>query len=220
MFIENKYKKWYDSLMEMGVKEKPNYYTERHHIIPKSLGGDDCPENLVYLTARQHYVAHLLLLKFTEGVAKRSMALALIRFCGANRKKGRYFISSRIYETIRKEYSDAVKGKNNPMYGKPCYYNMSEEELSSWKSNISQGTTGEKNPFYGKSHSDETKEAISKQRSQPILVKFCDGREEEFSQYKFLGTYLGRSTHLGGKLMKPQFKHLWKNYNIESIKKL
>lgn len=38
-------------------------YTERHHIVPRSLGGGDEPENLVRLTAEDHFFAHLLLAK-------------------------------------------------------------------------------------------------------------------------------------------------------------
>ena len=38
-------------------------YYEKHHIIPKSLGGSNCKDNLVHLTPREHYIAHLLLWK-------------------------------------------------------------------------------------------------------------------------------------------------------------
>ena len=44
-----------------------NEYYEKHHIIPKSLGGTNEKENLVSLTAREHFICHLLLLKITEG---------------------------------------------------------------------------------------------------------------------------------------------------------
>ena len=38
-------------------------YFERHHVIPKCLNGGDEETNLVELTAREHYIAHLLLAK-------------------------------------------------------------------------------------------------------------------------------------------------------------
>lgn len=44
-------------------KPKPEGYTERHHILPRSLGGGDEPENLIDLTAEDHFFAHLLLAK-------------------------------------------------------------------------------------------------------------------------------------------------------------
>lgn len=219
MFIENKYKNWYMSLMKCGSTEKPERYSERHHIIPKSLGGSDAASNLVYLTARQHYIAHLLLVRMTEGAAKRSMTFAMIRFAGKNRDKG-YKIVSRLYERIRNDYSEANKGEGNPMYGKPCYYNMSPEKKAAWIANIAAGVAGDKNPFYGKKHNSRTRSMISGARSQAILVKFADGSNYEFSQYKLLGTHLGKSGHLGAKLLKEQYRHLWAKYNIEDIVKI
>lgn len=47
---------------------KADFYAEKHHIIPKSEGGLDEPDNLVNLTAREHYVAHLLLAKIYKDV--------------------------------------------------------------------------------------------------------------------------------------------------------
>lgn len=41
-------------------------YFETHHIVPKSLGGTDDKNNLVNLTAREHYIAHLLLVKIAK----------------------------------------------------------------------------------------------------------------------------------------------------------
>ena len=41
-------------------------YIEKHHIIPKSCGGSNKKENLVALTAKEHFICHLLLTKMTE----------------------------------------------------------------------------------------------------------------------------------------------------------
>lgn len=38
-----------------------NIYHERHHILPKSLGGTDEENNLIDLFAREHFIAHKLL---------------------------------------------------------------------------------------------------------------------------------------------------------------
>lgn len=38
-------------------------YTEKHHIIPKSLGGTNNKENLIRLTFKEHYMAHYILSK-------------------------------------------------------------------------------------------------------------------------------------------------------------
>lgn len=42
-------------------------YTERHHILPRSLGGGDEPSNLIRLTPEDHFFAHLLLAKIHGG---------------------------------------------------------------------------------------------------------------------------------------------------------
>jgi hypothetical protein len=57
------YKKIYDNLISKGRNRVLNCYVERHHIIPKCMGGTDDEENLVELTPEEHYVAHQLLVK-------------------------------------------------------------------------------------------------------------------------------------------------------------
>ena len=57
------YKKIYDKIVE-NRKLNPipkGVYTEVHHIIPRSIGGSDEKSNLIRLSAREHFVCHLLL---------------------------------------------------------------------------------------------------------------------------------------------------------------
>lgn len=58
------YIKQYNLLVEKA-KDRivPDEYYEIHHIVPRSLGGNHHPHNLVNLTLKEHYVAHLLLYK-------------------------------------------------------------------------------------------------------------------------------------------------------------
>lgn len=73
IFIQNKYTRWYSSLIEKRQNEIPDGYKENHHIIPKCMGGQDTNDNLVFLTAREHIVAHWLLTKMTSGANQRKM---------------------------------------------------------------------------------------------------------------------------------------------------
>lgn len=59
------YQKVYNSLIQKRRENPPpsGEYCEAHHIIPKSLGGNNSKSNLVRLTAREHLIAHALLLK-------------------------------------------------------------------------------------------------------------------------------------------------------------
>lgn len=53
----------YERLIERAKTRQIEGYKERHHIIPRCMGGSDDPDNLVDLTAREHFVAHQLLVK-------------------------------------------------------------------------------------------------------------------------------------------------------------
>lgn len=57
------YKKHYSTLIERAKTRILNSYTEKHHIVPRCMGGSDDPNNLVRLTPEEHYVAHQLLVK-------------------------------------------------------------------------------------------------------------------------------------------------------------
>lgn len=237
MFIQNKYTKWYFFIIESAKTRSSfndNYY-ENHHIIPKALGGNNSKQNLVKLTAREHFVCHLLLVKMVLLAShRRSMAFSLITMRRSNGGGRKNSINSRKFELAKKVASSYISGENNPfygktdiftgeknpMYGKPCYYKMTEEEKENWKRNISIGITGEKNPFYGKTHTEETRKNLSKHRSIPIEVTFFDDKIEVFEQFGDLGEYLGKSRSLGLKLCRPKYEYLLKNYNIKSIKRL
>lgn len=103
------YRKHYSLLIsKYGSHTKPdNVFTERHHILPKSLGGSNQSDNLVYLTAREHLIAHKLLYKIHRN---KQMALALKRMCEAPKHTNRPNISGRDYESARKFLSDSMIG--------------------------------------------------------------------------------------------------------------
>jgi 5-methylcytosine-specific restriction endonuclease McrA len=65
MFLNNKYTNYYNSIINRAKSRilPKEIYTERHHIIPKSLGGSNSKNNLVLLTAREHRLEHMLLTK-------------------------------------------------------------------------------------------------------------------------------------------------------------
>lgn len=57
------YKRIYEQIVSRGKKRILEGYKERHHVIPRCIGGSDDPENLVDLTPEEHYVCHQLLVK-------------------------------------------------------------------------------------------------------------------------------------------------------------
>lgn len=61
------YSRIYDSLIvNAKARKSPSGYTEIHHILPRSLGGSNDHDNLVTLTAKEHYIAHHLLYKIYQ----------------------------------------------------------------------------------------------------------------------------------------------------------
>lgn len=97
----NRYSKMYEELIETCKNRKPlktDFY-EVHHIIPRSLGGTDDADNLVKLTPREHYHAHLLLAKISVGSGQIKMGQALRMMSGINKNKK--IINSRQYNTAK-----------------------------------------------------------------------------------------------------------------------
>lgn len=119
MFIQNKYAKWYMSIITQAKHDVNNKigYCENHHIIPKCIGGTNESSNIVKLSAREHFICHLLLTKMTNNPR---LGIALSRMMSDLRnEKPRYLPkSSKIYSYAKEQASIAMRGKNNPMYGK------------------------------------------------------------------------------------------------------
>jgi hypothetical protein len=101
--INNKYKVWHDNIIAKGKNRVLTGYKEIHHILPRSLGGKDRKANLVALTAKEHFIIHILLCKFTTGIAKRNMLYAHKAMSYYIKEGRNYKIGSRIAEKLRKE---------------------------------------------------------------------------------------------------------------------
>lgn len=111
IFIDNKYLLIYNNIIDRAKSRgKIDTYTEKHHILPRSLGGTNDLDNLVHLTGREHFVAHRLLVKITNGDDQNKMIFALN--CMMNRYNDtmdRYTPTSRVYEYLRMKLSEAHK---------------------------------------------------------------------------------------------------------------
>lgn len=105
------YTRIYNQLVESRVALSRPFTTgcglERHHILPKALGGSNAKSNIVVLTPREHCLAHMLLARMYTGVAKGKMCYALIALAKL-RNKNRTAITSREYERLRKAHYAAT----------------------------------------------------------------------------------------------------------------
>lgn len=137
-------------------------YTERHHMVPLSIipSNIGLPDrfNLITLSAREHFIAHLILSRiFKENTPEYyKMNTAVFMMCQSYELQDRYIVSSRLYEKLRikfgqsiaysnhnrKRNSENIKGKKNPAYGRHWYNNglinkfLSDEDYESDYKNL------------------------------------------------------------------------------------
>jgi hypothetical protein len=91
------YQRLYDQLVAKAQKRgTPEGYFERHHIIPRSMGGSNDKNNLVDFTAREHFIAHFLLAKIHGGTQ-----WAAVTKMSGNKNKSGFLFKSRLYEIAR-----------------------------------------------------------------------------------------------------------------------
>lgn len=149
----NRYIKFINSCMNQNLKQN----VEIHHICPKS--NDLFPElineewNLIKLSLRQHYIAHMLLWKAYGGKQTQAFKLMCNRYKSPN---------SRLYETVRNNHSNFMR-ENNPnstgKYSKEYWKNVSDDRK------IQQSKIAAKrNLEYWKIH---------KKPKQNIICSFC-----------------------------------------------
>lgn len=111
----------YNAIVDKRRDNKPDCYCEQHHILPRSLGGADTAENLVDLTAREHFICHWLLLKmYPTGAKFHKMLRALVMMSACNARQERY-INSKVYARLRSEFASMMsslqRGENNSQFG-------------------------------------------------------------------------------------------------------
>lgn len=123
MFKDNKYTKIYYKVIENATNVRVKGKTQRHHIIPESIGGSNDPDNLVHLTHKEHFVCHHLLTKMTTGEEWVSMVRAMHCMKAKGREKSRFTEgTARAFAHNKKNYSkiasERMSGENNPQYGR------------------------------------------------------------------------------------------------------
>ncbi|HJS85596.1 MAG TPA: HNH endonuclease [Acetobacteraceae bacterium] len=105
-----KYLRIYDRFIaKRRDRPRPSGITHKHHILPRSLGGGDEPENLVVLKLDEHYFAHLLLAKGCGGMQWVPVIRLASLFVGFEYSRIR-----RLFMLHQNEASFALSGANNP----------------------------------------------------------------------------------------------------------
>lgn len=152
MFNTSKYTNWYfrliNSRQSLNRNKKTEYY-ESHHIIPRCLKGTNFKQNLILLTAREHYIAHLLLTKMCDEKVNQDK---MIKAWHIINRKTKRVTNSKMFEDLRQRYSEACR---NYRLGKKAS-NETKLKISKNHKNVS----GKNNPNYGKRHSESTIQKI------------------------------------------------------------
>lgn len=171
MSIYTKYQKWYDNIIQSAINEdrsrsKFTYY-ENHHIIPSSLGGSNHFSNKVLLTAKEHFICHHLLTKFTEGADKVKMMYAYNCFVfglgfASNRRIDGVKVTSRQYNYQKEQLSLHLKKKGVPWSPNDWMIGKTKEEIRDIHKK--KGRPGKSNGFYGKKHSKKSMEQMVETR--------------------------------------------------------
>lgn len=120
------YKRIYDEFISDRKNKKIIGYSEKHHIIPKMLGGGDTKENIIILSPEDHLFCHLLLAKHYGGKHWFAVKMMLeVEPCTktdrliTNGKKRYAFGSMR--RNVSKFYSENYRGENSPSSDKNKY---------------------------------------------------------------------------------------------------
>ncbi len=102
MFKQNKYTKWYNNIVlnAQNRSKDPSIYYESHHIVPQCMGGIET----VLLTAREHFICHMLLTKMTDDRRMKYAAKAMTM----HSEKRQLKISSHTYAYVKRIHAESV----------------------------------------------------------------------------------------------------------------
>lgn len=205
MFITNKYSKWYFNIIASSMSRNNASYIEKHHIIPKSLGGTNDASNISFLTAREHFLCHWLLIKMTTGKERGKMLFALRMMKAQSRKHKRYVskITARVYENIKTEYANEL----SKIHSHKIPWNKGRKQTAEHNAKISASNKGKKQTeehriknseskkgrigtFTNRTHSEETKLKLSLLNKGPQQITTCphcnkSGGRSNMSRYHF-----------------------------------
>lgn len=184
MFLDNKYTRWYSSIIENSKqhpRSKKEGYYEKHHIIPKSCGGTDEASNLVLLTPKEHFICHLLLLKMMKSEYHyHKMVFALNAMSRPRGDKPAYtsamyvYLKPKIAESIRAMHRGKAKpGTSEKLKNRP----KSTEHTEKLKNNLAKARDARSLKIYKLIQPDGSEVIVSDRKA------FC--AENDMSIYEF-----------------------------------
>ena len=178
------YQNIYESLIQRAkTRGLIEGYKESHHITPRCMGGSDDADNLVNLTAREHFIAHLLLAKIHNN---SKLWVAVLMMKG---KEYRY-VNGRLYEMAKKQRSLHMMGNQNAK-GAVIPQSTKDAIAESNRNREFTDVMREKCTFKGRKHTEEHKSHMSKILTNRIFSeetkkKMSEGQKKRFENQKLL----------------------------------
>ena len=129
----------YAKLMKRGSRLRRGYI-EKHHVLPRCLGGTNKKSNIVYLTPEEHYVAHQLLVKMYPGHTGLVYAAFMMTWSNERLKHQ----GNKLYGWLRRRMSAARKGKSLSAEHRAnlSIAHMGHVHTAEHRANISRGGKG------------------------------------------------------------------------------
>jgi hypothetical protein len=188
----NKYNTWYNLITENAKNRTIEGYTESHHVIPRSLGGSDDADNLVDLTAREHFICHWLLTKIYTGESRAKMIYALngMKRNGQHTERYETKITSRVYENLKKEFavihSATMKGRDPWNRGykedRPDVLENVKQAALKRKPQSKESREKQAQKTRGQKRTEEQRENISKSLKGKLRGPMADYHREAISK--------------------------------------
>ena len=176
-------------LLERKNVKDETQYMERHHILPRCMGGTDEDDNLIWLYAEEHYYAHELLAfennenesilhawwmmsnRFSECVSAEQYAQLKNDFCNMMIKNNtgelNPFYGKQHSEDYKKHISEKLKGR---IFTEEHKRKLSESRIGKYM--------GAENGFYGKHWSEKDKEKQMLQKKNRTSVQCVETGEK------------------------------------------
>ena len=178
----NRYLKFIDSLKSQAIEG----YSEKHHIVPRSMGGADYKDNLIALTPRQHFVAHWMLWKAFGGNMGRAFFM-MSNF-------GKYGkVNSRTYGKARDDYSKEAsiqrKGQKMPPFSDEHREKLKQAKLG--KKLSAEHIEKVRQASIGRTYSEETRRKVSESK-KGIATRGTGWKHSEETKIKMKAAQLKR----------------------------